>query len=142
MEYKAKNIMSTAAIALLSTLFLSTPATAQMMEKPYSFSPQNRASIAALIRSVEEGNSSSSSSAQAVTGSTGTTLVCGGSADSAGATGNSSCIILNNSTGEITTGQLSEGDQSATNETTETVNVEENINEGIAEVFEELLVVE
>ncbi len=141
MEYKAKNIMSTAAIALLSTLFLSTPADAQMMEKPYSFNPQNRASIAALIRSVEE-DGSSSSSAQAVTGSTGTTLVCGGSADSAGATGNSSCIILNNSTGEITTSQLSEGDQSATNETTETVNVAENINEGIAEVFEELLVVE
>jgi hypothetical protein len=48
-----------------------------------------------------------------------TTIVCGGGA--ATATANNTCIILNNATGQIETGQDAEGSQDASNSTDTTV---------------------
>ena len=96
------------------------------LDEPWGFSGQNRASIAALIKQVEDG----SNSGTVVSGTSGNivNLVCGADASSS-ATGNSSCIILNNSDADINLGQDSEGDQTATNE--ETTNVDETINTNV-----------
>lgn len=58
-----------------------------------------------------------------IAGGSGTTLVCGGGGSGgATATANSTCVILNNSTGQIDVGQDSKGDQSASNSTKTTTN--------------------
>ena len=87
-------------------------AEAQERNRSWQFSGQNRASIAALIREVEEGGDSNG----AVAGYTSpgyTSLVCGGDGQ-ASATGNSTCIILHNSDGFVDVGQDSDGTQTAT----------------------------
>lgn len=106
--------------ALLSSIFMlsclfSTNATAQMTDSPWSFNGQNRASIAALIQQVEEGSNSSSVTSSSDSGST-TTLVCGSNSSDSTATGNSVCIILNNSEGAISVGQDNTGIQDARSE--------------------------
>ena len=111
MTYDMKKINKILTIAVIALGF-STPALAQLMgTNGWSPQLQNRASIAALLQQVEENGSSGSSSSPAAT--SGVTLVCGDGGD-ATAKGNSSCIILNNSTGVIDLGQDSNGDQSAT----------------------------
>ena len=84
----------------------------------WSFSPQNRASIASLIKQTEDRPSQSTTSGYGY-GSL-TTMICGDG--SATAKGNSSCILLNNSTGVIDLGQDSDGDQTATSDITDTTN--------------------
>lgn len=104
--------------ALAMAFLLSLPAAANgLNNNPWGFSPQNRASIAALIKQVEE-----TPTAQSGYGYGGvTTMICGGDSSSA-AKGNASCILLNNSTGTIEIGQDSEGNQTATSDITETTN--------------------
>ncbi len=131
-------IFSLAAV-FAAIMTCSLPARAQNMNEPWSFNGQNRASIAALMNTVE--NNSSGTTAGTVGGSV-TNLVCGNGADSATSTGNSACIILNNSAGSgINTEQDSLGDQTSDNAQTTTVT--ENINgppqpEGLTDVLEGL----
>ena len=130
MKKRAQRIRNIATFALLCSAVLSQSAAAQMSDKPWGFAPQNRASIAALIQSVEDQNTGSSA---VVSGSAGaTTLVCGSDGSSA-AKGTASCIILNNSTGSVLLDQDSTGDQTATN--TETTNVDETINASADDVL-------
>lgn len=103
-------------------------AQAQQYTKAWNFVAQNRASIAALINQVEE---------QESTGTAGVgfagydNLVCGGDGES-GATGNSTCIILNNATGNIEIGQDSTGDQTATSSTSEDIAIESDLEEALS----------
>lgn len=92
------------------------PALAQMVSEPWSFQPQNRASIAALMRQVENENAQAVSATPSIT-----TLVCGSDGKSS-ATGNSTCVILNNAAGNLNIGQDAQGDQSASSNTSETQN--------------------
>ena len=100
---------------LMITQGIAFPASAQqMLNEAWSFSPQNRASIAALMKQVENQNNGTVIGGG---GNTITTLVCGGHDGAAGATANSACIILNNAPNtSIKLGQDSIGDQTATNE--------------------------
>lgn len=89
-----------------------------MVNQPWGFAQQNRASIAALIKQTEDRNET-----QSVTASAGgcDQLVCGKDGDLS-ATGNNTCIIMNNSDGVIQIGQDAQGNQTATSsiETKET----------------------
>lgn len=111
-----------AAFALALVTRLAADASAQMYEQPWGFAARNGGNMAVVMKQVEAGllDGSSGSSAAAVTGST-TYLVCGGEG-SAGARGNSSCIILNNSDGALSIGQEAVGDQNAESTTTQTQN--------------------
>ncbi|HIP79984.1 MAG TPA: hypothetical protein EYH07_16175 [Kiloniellaceae bacterium] len=108
------------AVALMARL--AGDASAQMYEQPWGFAARSGGSMAIFMKQVDAGmlDGNSGSSAAAVTGST-TYLVCGGDG-SAGARGNSSCIILNNSDGAINTGQEAVGDQTAESSVTQTQN--------------------
>lgn len=92
-------------------LVTATPASAQMANNPWSFQQQNRASVAALMRQVEREKINNGSVQLAPT-----SLICGSDGKSS-ASGNSTCVILNNSTGQIEIGQDSKGDQAATSST-------------------------
>lgn len=102
----------------VSVAFLPAPASAQgLNNNAWSPAPSNRAAVAALIRQVENDDRTA---ATAVIGSGGgnvTQLICGSSSGegptSATAQANSSCIILNNSTGTLGIDQDSEGSQDA-----------------------------
>ena len=103
-------------VATLSfSVFASGSANAQMNEDPWTFTNQNRASIASLIKSVEDADSSNASEIVS-TGTTVTQLVCGGDSANASGAGNSTCIILNNSEGFIDLYQDNLGDISANSE--------------------------
>ncbi len=123
MEQIERRYITLIALTLLSGTVFSQSAYAQMAERPWSFAQQNRASIAALMKSIEGSNSNSSATVSQSAGST--TLVCGSDGDSS-AQGTASCIILNNSTGSVMLDQDTEGSQTATSE--QTTNVEETIN--------------
>lgn len=129
-----KNMIVAAALAV--TAFYTVPAHAQMNNQPWSFTPQNRAGIASLIRSVEEGGNG----AVGVSAAGGiVNLVCGGTSDGASATANNTCVILNNSEGAIINiDQDSEGDQTAKSE--ENTDVEQTVvgAENIDDVLETL----
>lgn len=137
-----------AMVAILVLLAITATAQAQgLNNNAWSPGPQaNRASIAALMKQVEDGNGSSSGTAFVGTGSGDVTqLICGSSngespAASSNAQANSSCIILNNSTGALNIDQSSEGDQSANAESTSTTTVDETINNagGAEEVLDVL----
>lgn len=101
--------------ALLLGLIVSTAGStqAQTNNQPWSFTPQNRASIAALMRQIED-RENAQPSATAVAGYD--QLVCGKDGDSS-ATGNNTCIIMNNSDGVIQIGQDANGNQTATSTT-------------------------
>ena len=90
---------------------LAGDASAQMYEQPWGFAARSGGSMAIFMKQVDAGmlDGSAGSGAAAVAGTT-TYLVCGGEG-SAGARGNSSCIILHNSDGAINTGQEAVGDQ-------------------------------
>lgn len=98
-------------------LTAAVPSNAQMANNPWSFQQQNRASVAALMRQAENGNSGNGSVQLAPTN-----LICGSDGKSS-ASGNSTCVILNNSTGQIEIGQDSEGDQAATSSTDSETNM-------------------
>ena len=129
--------------AALSCFAISTEAMAQgMNNSAWSPQPANRASIAALIKQVEDG--SSSNSAIGFAGSAGVTqLICGantgeGTESSSNAQANSSCIILNNSHGALNINQESDGDQESDATSTNTTIVDETIigaNSGADEIL-------
>lgn len=118
-----------------SFLFAITTAHAQGMNNN-AWSPQasNRAAIASLIRQVEQEDSNTNSGALGFAGSSVTQLICGsnsgeGTGASANAQANSSCIILNNSDGALNINQDSEGEQTADAYSTDTITIDETINE-------------
>ncbi len=92
--------------SLALALFFPTLAQAQMTQQPWTFAQQNRASIAALMQQTEN------PAALAVPASN-DILICGGGTGESSATANSTCIILNQATGDIQLGQDSNGDQTA-----------------------------
>ncbi len=98
------------------------------LDQPWGFKAQNRASIASLIKQVEDGPIGSSAgnlSASAIPSQDITTLVCGSDGASS-AKGNSTCIILNNASGGIDLAQDVLGDQSASSVTPEGAVTEES----------------
>ena len=97
----------------------ATAAKAQQFDS-YSFNPQNRAQIAVAMKQIEDADSSSGAGLASGLGAT--TIVCGGGSSTA--TANNTCIILNSSTGQVGTNQLSDGDQSSTNSQPVSVNGE------------------
>lgn len=114
--YHAKRIMPVIGIMGVA-ITLASPVNAQMENNPWNFQPQNRASVAALIRQVEKEKSSASALTQIAAPASYTNLTCGGDSKPT-ASGNNTCIILNNSEGNIHVGQDSEGNQTATNNQT------------------------
>lgn len=104
-------------LALAAAAFASGAARADdplMGKSPWNFDPVNRAGVAVAMHDIENGGGS---------GGGGTTVVCGGTSGASGgggtgagssATGNQSCIIVNNSDGNIIDiGQSSDGNQSS-----------------------------
>lgn len=91
-------------------------AQAQMNSEPWGFSQQNRASIAALMRQVED----VPVGAEGASGVNADSMICGGG--EASASGNSTCIILKNAMGDISIGQDSNGNQTAKNRNEEIIN--------------------
>ncbi len=104
----SKNVQKAAivcAIALMLALFPGADAAnAQQFNQAWGFTTQNRASIAALMQQVEKSEGTGNA---VVSGGGYDSLVCGGDGMSS-ATGNSTCIILNNSDGTIQVGQDSD----------------------------------
>ncbi|MFC4235846.1 hypothetical protein ACFOY8_11435 [Thalassospira xianhensis] len=96
----------------------------QMFEKPWAATAQNRAQIAVIMKQAESGllDGTNGATAGASGSSSLTQLVCGGGGGQSEATANSACIILNNSNGDINTGQDSTGDQTANGSTETTTN--------------------
>ena len=136
MNFTAKqlSIILIAAFAL-SGIFSDAAKAQGLNNNAWSPQPSNRASIAALIRQVENGSSAQTGSASAIgyVGSNVTQLICGsnsgeGKEASANAQANSSCIILNNSDGTLNIDQASDGEQAADTENLSTTNVDETIN--------------
>ncbi len=111
----SKNVQKAAiiwAITLMVGFFLSGhAANAQQFNQAWGFTTQNRASIAALMQQVEKSEGTGNAVAS---GGGYDSLVCGGDGMSS-ATGNSTCIILNNSDGSIQVGQDSQGNQESSN---------------------------
>jgi hypothetical protein len=111
-EKKDSAIIILWTVCLLAGLLLgSLTANAQQVNEAWSFTPQNRASIAALMQQVEGRKAANAGTAQ----SAGiTNLICGSDGKSS-ATGNSTCVIMSNADGNINVGQDSNGDQDANN---------------------------
>jgi len=105
-----------AALAAVAMAIVAPTAQAQQFSS-YSFDQQNRAQIAVAMKQIEDSGSSGS---VGLAGST--TIVCGGGSSTA--TANNTCIILNSSTGQVATDQLSDGDQSSRNSQPVTLNGE------------------
>lgn len=126
--------MAWLALAALGAACLLAPggASAQMMEDAWNFKQRDRAGLAVVQKQVDEGMFSRSSGSDEVSATappmTSTLLICGGDGGSqSSARANSSCIILNNATGDLTIGQDALGDQSAdaTSETVSTTTADE-----------------
>lgn len=125
--------MAWLAAAAVGGAFLLAPGTApaQMMEDAWNFKQRDRAGLAVVQKQVDEGMFSRSSggvSSATAPPMSSTLLICGGDGGSqSSATANSSCIILNNATGDLTIGQDALGDQSATaqSETSSTTTADE-----------------
>lgn len=131
------------AIALVGAAGLQLAGTAvayaQMMES-YRFQSRDRASIAFAMRQVEnESNSNSNSGLVSQSPAAQTVLVCGeggGGGDTASSsTANSTCLILNNSTGQVSVGQdnLGNQDSNANTETTQNNSLSDTLEEMSAE---------
>lgn len=118
-RYQRIIIMTAVAFIMLYTYHANAEG---LNNDSWSFSSQNRASIAALIKQVEEKPSAQSGYGYPAV----TTMICGGDSSSS-AKGNASCILLNNSTGTIEIGQDSEGDQTASSDVTETTETTNNM---------------
>lgn len=106
-------IFTSAALAVVFFTGLATSASAQMSHQPWTFSQQNRASIAALMQQTEHPEASTAVSP-------GDTLICGGGTGQSSATANSTCIILSQATGDIQLGQDSQGSQTSSSMDTST----------------------
>lgn len=101
-------------------VLLVQPALAEdplMGKSPWSFSYQNRAAIAVAIKNMEDPGSASGGAGTIVCGGTSGASGEGSNGSGASATANSSCIIINNSDGAVVNNdQTSDGDQTATSE--------------------------
>jgi|JI9StandDraft_2_1071091.scaffolds.fasta_scaffold48243_2 hypothetical protein len=108
------------ALLLGLPLVLALPARAEdplMGKSPWSFSYQNRAAIAVAIKNMEDPGSGSGGAGTIVCGGTSGASGEGSNGSGASATANSSCIIINNSDGAVVhNDQISDGDQTATSE--------------------------
>lgn len=104
------------AAILTASLAMAQPGQNQ---EAWSAAPRDRAGLA-VVMGQSDGSISTTGGSGA--GASATTLVCGGGGGTASATANSTCIILNNSTGSIGIGQDSAGDQTATSSTSATTN--------------------
>jgi len=97
-------------LLVLASLATGAATTAQAQQfDSFSFDQQNRAQIAVAMKQIEDAGSGGGIGS----GGSSTTIVCGGGESTASA--NNTCIILNRSTGEVATDQLSDGDQSSVN---------------------------
>lgn len=86
-------------------------------KEAWSFTEQNRAAIAIAIKNVEDGGSGSGGAGTIVCGGTSGASGQGATGSAASATANSSCIIINNSSGAIVhNDQISDGNQSSDSE--------------------------
>lgn len=95
-------------------LFESSLVQAQSFKDPWGFAPQNRASIAGMIRQVE----SEKKAGAVATDAGGTTILTCGKGE-ASSEANSACIIMNNSDGILNVGQDSKGNQTSNNTKTQ-----------------------
>lgn len=106
--------LSAPALVAAGVLLSQTaPASAQMFENPWSAKSRDRSSLAVYMKQAESGLYDKSTNNGASAGGSLTQLVCGGGGSSSSATANSACIIMNNSNGNVGTGQDSTGDQTA-----------------------------
>lgn len=119
-EHKDLILMVLWLLALLTgCIYGSRAADAQQFNQAWGFTAQNRASIAALMKQMDNEEKNADSQVGILGGYSGSdNLICGGDGESE-ATGNSTCIILNNATGNIEIDQDSEGGQTATSTTEE-----------------------
>lgn len=131
--------LAVAVAAAACGVLLPSVAAAQMYEQSWNFKSRDRAGLAVVMKQAESGMYGRSSSSGAVLGSSGaaqTYLVCGGAGGAgdtaSSATANSSCIILNNTTGDLSVGQDAQGDQTADAQTQSTVDQVQNILDGEA----------
>lgn len=119
-------------VSAIAIMCCSSPVYAQLESNAWKFKTQNRASIAALMQQVENADRARNATTVSSGASGFDQLVCAGDAGST-ATGNSTCIILNNSDGAIQIGQDAPGSQNATSTEDTTMNglsdVLETINE-------------
>ncbi len=128
-------IMLAAASLLLCNFCLSGTASAQQFNQSWQFKAQNRASIAALIKQVEqEDEAGEGTVTQVPVGYD--NLICGGGDGQSAATGNSTCIILNNSTGAIEIGQDANGSQTANNEASQEMNIDDELGDTLSSLVQ------
>ena len=125
-------IMLAAALAMGMMISGTTATHAQTNNQPWGFTQQNRASIAALMKQIEEKETTQAATTAAAGGYD--QLVCGKDGESS-ATGNNTCIIMNNSDGVIQIGQDANGNQSATSNTE--TNEVDNISDALDEISNE-----
>lgn len=133
----------TTGFALAITMSIAASGVAQAQnarfDQPYQFQQTNRSNTAVIMKQVESGllnpRNNTATTSNAGLDASSTVLICGGS-DGGGsgeqslssATGNSSCVILNNSTGAISIGQDAQGDQGATSNSSSADKVNEALN--------------
>jgi hypothetical protein len=113
--------MLTALAVTTAIAAVSLPASAQMFEKAYSNNNRDGLGTALIMKQVDEGAFDRSSATTTSGGGTADVFLCGGDGSegsSAGATANTSCIILGDNTNAIIDlGQASDGDQNANSDT-------------------------
>jgi hypothetical protein len=113
--------MLTALAVTTALAAVSLPASAQMFEQAYSNNNRDGLGTALVMKQVDEGLFSRSGTTTTSGTSTSEIFLCGGDGSegsSAGATANTSCIILGDNTNAvIDLGQASDGDQNATSDT-------------------------
>ncbi len=118
------SFLAAASLALAWAALTPAPSSAQtgQFSEPWHFGTTNRSAIAVYMRQREDqldGRGTGSGS-----GGTGETYVCGSAGNgsaTAGATGNNTCIILNNSDGQVVVHQDSSGDQNANADSQDTL---------------------
>ena len=119
---KQTRTISIGIAASLAAVLTASPVAAQMFERAYSFTGRDRASLAVVMKQAESGMFDGTGSGNSGMNYSVTNLICGGDSGSANADGNSACMILNNSTGNVGADQDSIGDQSANSDVDTTQN--------------------
>jgi hypothetical protein len=113
--------MLTALAVTTAIAAVSLPASAQMFEQAYRNNTRDGLGAALIMKQVDEGAFDRSTTTMSSGGSTSEIFLCGGDGSdgsSAGATANTSCIILGDNTNAvIDLGQASDGDQNANSDT-------------------------
>ncbi len=109
----ARRLLTLPAISLAFVSALSVFPSVSFAEdgqnrQAWGFPDTSRASMAIIMKQQSDAQSATAG------GDGGNALVCGGGTGGATATSNSTCVILNNSTGSIDIGQASKGNQTGT----------------------------